>query len=52
MQNLTVTDVVGIALCWTGAAMVTYFANDAVVAVIAIAASYYLAKWIILKKGD
>ena len=51
MQNLSCTDVVGIGLSWAGAATVTYFAKDGVVAVIAIAASYYLAKWIILKKS-
>ena len=50
MQNLSFTDVVGIGLSWAGAVMVTYFAKDTVVAVIAIAAAYYLAKWIILKK--
>jgi hypothetical protein len=44
------TDVIAIIACWAGAAAVTYFSKEPVVAVIAIGAAYYLAKWIILKK--
>ena len=50
MKSLTLTDVAAIAVSWTGAGVITYFAKDALVAIICIAASYYLAKWIILKK--
>lgn len=42
-------DVVAIVACWAGAAGVTYLSADALVAVISIAAAYYLAKWVILK---
>ncbi len=47
--NLNSVDVVAILTCWAGAAVVTYFSENSVVAVIAIAAAYYLAKWVILK---
>jgi hypothetical protein len=48
--SMTSMDVIAIIACWAGVAAVTYFSKDAVVAVIAIAAAYYLAKWVILKK--
>ena len=47
--NLNSVDVVAILTCWSGAAAVAYVSENSVVAVIAIAAAYYLAKWIILK---
>ncbi len=43
-------DVIAIIACWAGVAAVTYFTKDPVVAMIAIAAAFYLAKWVILKK--
>ncbi len=43
-------DVMALLVCWAGAGGVTWCSKDPVVAVIAIAAAYYLAKWIILKK--
>ena len=49
MRNLGVGDVLGILVCWAGAATVAYFLRDGVVAVICVAAAYYLAKWIIMK---
>lgn len=42
-------DVIAILTCWGGAAIVTYLAADAFVAMISIVAAYYLAKWVILK---
>ena len=42
-------DIIAILTCWGGAAVVTYLSADAFVAVISIAAAYYLAKWVILK---
>lgn len=48
--SLNSTDVAGIIACWAGAAAVTYFSREPVVAVIAVAAAYYLAKWVILKR--
>ena len=50
VPNMSSMDVMAIIACWAGVAAVTYFSKDAVVAVIAIAAAYYLAKWVILKK--
>ena len=51
IRNLSVMDVVGIAVSWTGAAAValTLKPIDGLVAIIAIASAYYLAKWVILK---
>ena len=46
---INITDVVAILICWAGAAVVTCLSESSVVAVIAIAAAYYLAKWVILK---
>ncbi len=48
--SVNTTDVIAIIACWAGATAVTYFSKEPVVAVIAIGAAYYLAKWIILKK--
>ena len=48
--GLSFTDVAAITACWAGVVAVTFFSKDPVVAVIAIAAAYYLAKWIILKQ--
>jgi hypothetical protein len=42
-------DIIAILTCWGGAALVTYLSADAFVAMISIAAAYYLAKWVILK---
>ncbi len=47
--NLNSMDVVAILTCWAGAAVVTYLSADAFVAMISIAAAYYLAKWVVLK---
>jgi|GEM_PF-4846282 len=49
-SGLNGMDVLAIIACWAGVAAVTWFSKDAVVAVIAIGAAYYLAKWVILKK--
>lgn len=49
MKNLNFFDVLVILFSWAGAATVTYFTRDAFVAIICIAAAYYLAKWVILK---
>lgn len=49
-SGLNGMDVTAIVACWTGVAAVTWFSKDPVVAVIAIGAAYYLAKWVILKK--
>lgn len=49
-SGLNGMDVVAIVACWTGAAAVTWFSKDPGVSIIAIAAAYYLAKWVILKK--
>lgn len=48
--GLNAMDVVAIVACWAGVAAVTWFSKDPVVAVIVIAAAYYLAKWVILKR--
>jgi hypothetical protein len=50
MKNLNPTDVAAIALSWTGAGTVAYLMRDPIVAIVCVAAAYYLAKWIILKK--
>lgn len=50
LSGLTGMDVVAIIACWAGVAAVTWFSKDPVVAVVAIGAAYYLAKWVILKK--
>ena len=42
-------DDVVVVVCWAGAAAVAYLSANALVAVISIAAAYYLAKWVILK---
>lgn len=48
-KNLSFKDIMGLAVCWTGAASVTYFdKGDGVTALIAVASAYYLSKWIIL----
>jgi len=51
IRNLSVTNVVGIAVSWAGAAAVvlTLKPIDGLVAIIGIASAYYLAKWVILK---
>lgn len=46
---LNSADVVVILTCWAGAAAVTRLSVNPVVEVIAIAAAYYLSKWVILK---
>lgn len=48
--SLTIVDLFAIIACWGGVGTVAWFAKEPVVVVIAIAAAYYLAKWIILKK--
>ena len=48
--SMNTLDVLAIAACWAGVAAVTYFCKEPAVAVVAIAAAYYLAKWVILKK--
>ena len=50
MKNLSVVDCIAIAVSWIGVASIAFLAKDVVVAIICIAAAYYLAKWIILKK--
>jgi len=50
MKNLNLADVAGIALSWIGAGIIAYIAKDGVVAVVCVAAAYYLSKWIILKE--
>jgi len=45
-------DVVALLVCWGGAAAVAWASKEPVVAVVALALAYYLAKWIILKKRD
>lgn len=51
IKNLTVVDVVGIAVSWVGAAAIVILLKpvDPLVAVVAIASAYYLAKWVIIK---
>lgn len=49
-DELSVGDVLGIALCWGGATTITYFIRDPLIAIICIAAAYYLAKWIIFRE--
>jgi len=51
IKNLSVVDVVGIAVSWAGAAAIAILLRpvDSLVAIVAIAASYCLAKWVILK---
>ena len=50
VSSLNIMDIVAIIACWAGVAAVTWFSKEPVVAVIAIGAAYYLAKWVILKK--
>jgi len=50
VPKLSGPDVMALLVCWAGVAAVSWFSKEPVVAVIAIAAAYYLAKWIILKK--
>ena len=51
IKNLSVVDVIGIAVSWAGAAaiVITLKPVDGLVAIVAIASAYYLAKWVILK---
>ncbi len=51
-KGLSTPDTCGIAFCWIGAVGVAFVANDVFVAIIAVAAAYYLSKWIILKESD
>jgi len=51
MKNLSYLDLGGILVAWTGAVVVVYLAKDPLVSIICVAAAYYLAKWIILKKS-
>ena len=50
-KSLSGYDTCGIALCWIGAASVAFIAKDGLVAIIALASSYYLSKWIITKES-
>jgi len=50
MKNLNKMDVIGIGLSWAGAATIACLFKDPIVGVACVAAAYYLAKWIILKK--
>jgi hypothetical protein len=51
--SLTVIDAAALLICWAGASAVTYSSNELAVALVAIVAAYYMAKWIILKhKSD
>lgn len=50
--NLSGFDVAALFVCWSGAAGVAWISKEPVVIVVALAAAYYLAKWIILKKRD
>jgi len=50
VSSLNIMDIIAIIACWAGVAAVTWFSKEPVVAVIAIGAAYYLAKWVILKK--
>ncbi|MDO8521570.1 MAG: hypothetical protein Q7S52_05640 [bacterium] len=50
MKNLSVVDCVAIAVSWVGVASIAFLVKDTFVAIICIAAAYYLAKWIILEK--
>ena len=52
VRGLSFADVAMVAVAWIGAGVVTYFAKDAFVGLIGISASYYLAKWIVLKKEN
>lgn len=47
-------DVVAIAIVWAGAAVVTFMLKpvDVLVAIVAIASAYYLAKWVVLRAGN
>jgi hypothetical protein len=49
MKNLNFFDVLAILFCWVGAATIAYFIEDGAVAIVCVAAVYYLSKWIILK---
>ena len=46
---LNSTDAVAILTCWAGAAAVARLSASPAVEMIAIAAAYYLSKWVILK---
>ncbi len=50
IPSLSKHDIIALLICWAGVAAVSWFSEEPVVAVIAIVAAYYLAKWIILKK--
>lgn len=51
IKNLSVVDVITIAVAWAGAAAVVFILKpvDGLVAIVAISSAYYLAKWVILK---
>lgn len=49
-MNLSMADVLGIALSWLGAGTIAYLIHDALVAIVCVVAAYYLSKFIILKK--
>ena len=50
MKNLSVVDCIARAVSWIGVASIAFLVKNVVVAIICIAAAYYLAKWIILRK--
>ena len=54
IKSLALVDVVGIAVSWAGAVAIaiTLKPLDGLVAIVAIASAYYLAKWVILKGGN
>jgi hypothetical protein len=49
-KNLSIADCIAVAVSWTGVATIAFLAKDGIVAIICVAAAYYLAKWVILKK--
>lgn len=54
MKNLNFWDVVGIAVCWTGAAAIVYATKSntdiGFIALVCVIAAIYLARLIIIKK--
>jgi hypothetical protein len=51
-HHLGFGDVCGLLLCWAGATTIVYLTKDGIIAIICVAAGYYLSKWIILKRND
>ncbi len=48
-KGLSFIDLLAIIACWAGAIIAICLTKDGFIAIICIAAEYYLAKWIILR---